>query len=89
MRIDSVRREPRSWPRTYLTFATCGDCLRKTRFNQEELYRLLPLLRLPLVVEMNRCTFTSEECLLIFLHKSALDLTFSAMAMDHYGGSRR
>lgn len=87
MRIDPARREPRSWHRTHLTFQTCGGCLGKTRFNQEELHRLLRCLRLPAEIVINRCTLTSEECLLIFLHKFALDLSFPAMAMDHYGGS--
>lgn len=90
MAVDpNRRREGRTFPRRFLTFATCGDCLSMTRFSEEHLYTLLRCLRLPANLVIKRCNFTSEECLLIFLYKFSNDATFATMAKDKFGGRTR
>ena len=87
MRRDPERRNPRSWPRRHVTLNTIGDCLGTTRFNKEDLYILLRVLNIPPQLLIKGSHFSGEECLLIFLHKFALDPTLSSMAKDVYGGS--
>jgi hypothetical protein len=87
MAIDPSRFTERSFPRRYVTFATCGDCLGTTRFTLEQLYILMAGLHVPEQVTIHGCRFSGEECLLIFLHKFSQNITYSELARGFYGGS--
>jgi hypothetical protein len=87
MAEDPARFTERSYPRRYVTFQSCGDCLGTTRFTLEDIYILMAGLHVPEQVTIHGCRFSGEECLLIFLHKFAHNITYSALAQGFYGGS--